>query len=176
MCLVGNTPDEDVFQFPESVLGDAQLKGEVHAVGHHQTLLQRLHLIYEVEVDDEPLAYTGKDGGTLAQALGDELLHVTEVHAHGHLLLVDKNDVGIIPVALHIDNLGAVETNQFVAGVDVQKSGIHNFWSTVSLSIIGFSSGGARRHQCDFIRLKSTILFPNKRKKEEENAQKKKKA
>jgi len=91
------------------------LKGEVNSIRHNEALQQGLHLIYKIEIDDKTLADACKNRGTLTQALGNELLHVTEIHANRYFLFVDKYYIGIVAVTLHINNLGAVKANKWLS-------------------------------------------------------------
>lgn len=97
----------------------------MNSIRHNEALQQGLHLIYKVEIDDKTLADACKNGGTLTQALGNELLHVTEIHANRYFLFVGKYYIGIVAVTLHINNLGAVKANKFVASIDIQVSCSH---------------------------------------------------
>ena len=119
VSIIVYTLNHKVFELAEGFLGDAQLESKVHSVSDDKRLMERLHLVDEGHIDDETLADACKDGCTFTKAFRDKALHLREIHADGCLLLVHKDDVGVVAITLHIDNLGAVETYEFVAGVDV---------------------------------------------------------
>lgn len=89
----------------------------MYSVSHSKRLTKDIDLIDKIEIYDEPLTYTGKDRGTFSETLGYETLHIRKVHTYGRLLLVDQDDIGIITIALHIDNFGTFYAKQFISRI-----------------------------------------------------------
>ena len=120
---------KDGLQIFKCLFGDAKPECEVYTIGQNKALQYGLNAVYEAEVDDEALAYAGKHGCALTQAVAYQLLHIDEIDAHGYLLLVDEHNVSVVAVTLHIHYFGTVQANQFIAGIYIQKF----FWHSIYL-------------------------------------------
>lgn len=105
---------------PEGVFRDAHVVFEVLTVTQYEFLAENGYLVDVGEIYDVALADACEDGGSLAEALAEDGLHLRQIHANRSFHPVAEHDVRIVAIRLEVDYLGYVYPEKLVARVEVK--------------------------------------------------------
>ena len=83
-------------------------------------MTQHIELIDIVQVDDVTFADAHVACGFLLEIVGKHLLHGSQIHAYRSTHVVGHQDVCIVAVGLEAHNLRDINTQQFVARIEIE--------------------------------------------------------
>lgn len=103
-------------------------------VRKHQYLFLYVNLIDIVHIYDEPLANTHELFGILTQLCSQRFFCMGQIHRNTNLLFVGSNYISIVPVPLKIDNFLNIQSDKFIARVEIDPLLRHWFSKTMQLA------------------------------------------
>ena len=85
------------------------------------------------EVDNVALTHACEHACAVFEAVGEDLLHLGQIHADGAFESVVEQDVGIVAIAFEVDDFGHVYAIELIARVEVKELRVaHGQWMNMS--------------------------------------------